>query len=84
MEAKSPNMNYRVVDRESYYRKGVYRHFTEDCKCSVSITSRVDVTELKAYSEKTQTKFYLNFLWLLSKALNSREDYRMGYLYETD
>ena len=84
MEAKSPNLNYRVVDRESYYRKGVYRHFTEDCKCSVSITSRVDVTELKAYSEKTQTKFYLNFLWLLSKALNSREDYRMGYLYETD
>lgn len=77
-------MNYRVIDRETYYRKGVFRHFTEDCKCSVSMTARIDVTELKAYSDKTGTKFYLNFLYLLSKVLNSREDYRMGYFYQTD
>ena len=77
-------MNYRVIDRETYYRKSVFRHFTEDCKCSVSMTARIDVTELKAYSDKTGTKFYLNFLYLLSKVLNSREDYRMGYFYQTD
>ena len=73
-----------MIDRETYYRKGVFRHFTEDCKCSVSMTARIDVTELKAYSDKTGTKFYLNFLYLLSKVLNSREDYRMGYFYQTD
>lgn len=39
-------MNYKVIDKETYYRKGVFRHFTEDCKCSTSITSRIDVTEL--------------------------------------
>ena len=39
-------MNYKVIDKEKYYRKGVFRHFTEDCKCSTSITSRIDVTEL--------------------------------------
>lgn len=77
-------MNYKVVDKECYYRKGVYRHFTKDCKCSVSMTARVDVTELKAYSERTGKKFYLNFLYLLSKVLNSRDDYRMGYLWKTD
>lgn len=76
--------NYRVVDREKYYRKGVYRHFTEDCKCSTSITARVDVTELAEHSKKTGTKFYLNFLYLLSKVLNSREDYRMAYLWQSD
>ena len=37
-------MNYRVIDKETYYRKGVFRHFTEDCKCSTSMTARVDVT----------------------------------------
>ncbi len=78
------HMNYRVIDKETYYRKGVYRHFTEDCKCSMSMTARVDVTELVGYSRKTGTKFYLNFLYLLSKVLNSRDDYKMDYLYQTD
>ena len=77
-------MNYKVIDRETYYRKGVFRHFTEDCKCSTSITSRIDVTELAAYSRNTGTKFYINFLYILSKVMNSREDYRMGYLWQTD
>ena len=48
------------------------------------MTYRIDVTELKKYSEKTNTKFYINFLYILTKTLNSREDYRMGYLWETD
>lgn len=77
-------MNYKVIDKETYYRKGVFRHFTEDCKCSVSMTARIDVTDLDACSGQTGTKFYLNFLYLLSKVLNSREDYRMGYLWQTD
>lgn len=77
-------MNYRVIDKETYYRKGVYRHFSEDCKCSVSMTARVDVTALKAYSEKTGTRFYLNFLYLLCRVMNARDDYKMGYLWESD
>ena len=38
-------MNYKVIDKETYYRKGVFRHFSEDCKCSTSMTARVDVTD---------------------------------------
>ncbi len=68
-------MNYKVIDKEKYYRKGVFRHFTEDCRCSTSITT---------HSKNTGTKFYINFLYILSKVLNSREDYRMGYLWQTD
>ena len=77
-------MNYRVIDKEKYYRKGVFRHFTEDCKCSTSMTARIDVTELVDFSKKSDTKFYLNFLYILSKTLNSRDDYKMGYLWQTD
>lgn len=77
-------MNYKVIDKKKYYRNGVYRHFTEDCKCSVSMTARLDVSQLVAYSKQTKTKFYLNFLYLLSKVLNSSDDYKMGYLWQTD
>lgn len=76
-------MGYRIIDMETYYRKGVFRHFSEDCKCSVSITNRLDVTPLYLYSKRTGTKFYINFLYLLAKTLNSREDYRMVYRYQT-
>ena len=76
--------NYKVIDRDTYYRKGVYRHFTEDCKCSVSITARIDVTDLVSLSKEAGTKFYINFLYVLCKALNSRDAYRMQYLWQTD
>ncbi len=72
-------MNYKVIDMEKYYRKGVFRHFSEDCKASTSITHRVDVTELAEFSRQTRTKFYVNFLYVLSKTLNSREDYRLAW-----
>lgn len=75
--------NYRIIDKETYYRKGVFRHFSEDCRCSTSMTARVDVTELAEWSKKTGTKFYINFLYLLAKVFNSRDDYRMGYLWQT-
>ncbi|MDY5819055.1 MAG: hypothetical protein SPK26_13585 [Treponema sp.] len=35
------------MDKETYYRKGVYEHFTQDCKCSTSITARIDVSEFQ-------------------------------------
>ena len=77
-------MDYHVIGLEKYYRRGVFRHFSEDCKCSVSMTSRLDVTDLCEASKKAGTKFYINFLYLLSKVLNSREDYRMEYLWKTN
>ena len=77
-------MNYKIIDKEKYYRKGVYRHFTEDCKCSTSMTARIDVTDLVAFSRKTETRFYINFLYILSKVINSRDDYKMGYNWESD
>ncbi|MCI5829170.1 MAG: CatA-like O-acetyltransferase, family 3 [Treponema sp.] len=76
-------MDYRVIGKDTYYRKGVFRHFTEECKCSTSMTAGIDVTELVRYSKETNTKFYINFLYILSKVLNSRDDYKMGYLWQT-
>ena len=54
-------MNYTLIDKESYYRKGVFRHFTEDCKCSFSMTARLDVTELAAYSRQSGTEILSQF-----------------------
>ena len=42
------------------------------------------MTELAGYSRRNNTRFYINFLYILSKVLNSRDDYKMGYIWETD
>jgi chloramphenicol O-acetyltransferase type A len=76
--------NYKIIDLSKYYRKGVYEHFTKDCKCSTSITNKIDVTELKEFSKRTGTKFYIDFLYCLGKVMNSRDDYRTAYLWKTD
>ena len=75
---------YRILDLDTYYRKDIYRRFTQVARSSVSITHRIDVTDLVEHSHRSGTKFYINFLYLLAKVLNSREDYRMGYLWQTD
>lgn len=77
-------MNYKVIDINNYYRRGVFEHFSKDCKCSVSMTHRIDVTKLKHFSEATNTKFYINFLYVLCKALNSRDDYKMVWRWQTN
>ena len=77
-------MTCKIIDKEKYYRKGVFRHFTQDCKCSTSMTDRIDVTDLVAWSKQSGTKFYINFLYVLSKALNSRDDYKMAWRYQTE
>ena len=33
MTISDKNMNYKIIDKQTYYRSGVFRHFSEDCKC---------------------------------------------------
>ena len=40
MTISDKNMNYKIIDKQTYYRSGVFRHFSEDCKCSTSMTAR--------------------------------------------
>ena len=42
------------------------------------MTARIDATELVKYSKERGTKFYVNFLYILSAVLNSRDDYKWG------
>ncbi len=74
--------NFSTINLETYYRKDVFNHFAKDCKCSLSVTNSIDVTALKEFSKRSGTKFYLNFLYVLAKALNSRADYRMMWKWE--
>lgn len=82
-ENTSESESYKKINLETYYRKGSFTNFSEGPKCSLSVTSKIDVTDLYNWSKKYGTKFYINFLYALSKALNSRDDYKMEYRWQT-
>lgn len=48
---------YKVIDMDNYYRKDVFKHFSEECKCSTSITSKINVTKLVKYSKVHRQNF---------------------------
>lgn len=75
-------MPYKEINLDTYYRKDMFDHFAKGAKCSLSITSRLDVTRLEEVSRESGTKFYINFLYLLAKVVNSRPEYRMQYLWQ--
>ena len=72
-------MNCRKIDINNYYRKDAFLRFS-NAKCSMSMTKKIDVKGLYDISKKTNTKFYINILYIVSKVLNSKDDYKMGYL----
>ena len=82
-ENTSESESYKKINLETYYRKGSFTNFSEGPKCSLSVTSKIDVTDLYNWSKKYGTKFYINFLYVLSKVLNSRDDYKMEYRWKT-
>ena len=82
-ENTSESESYKKINLETYYRKGSFTNFSEGPKCSLSVTSKIDVTDLYNWSKKYGTKFYINFLYVLSKVLNSRDDYKMEYRWQT-
>lgn len=82
-ENTSESESYKKINLETYYRKGSFTNFSEGPKCSLSMTSKIDVTDLFNWSKKCGTKFYINFLYVLSKVLNSRDDYKMEYRWKT-
>lgn len=75
-------MSYKVIDIDKYYRKESFLRFSTQNMCSFAMSGRIDVTNLVNYSKEKSSKFYINFLYLISKVINSRDDYKLWYFYK--
>lgn len=72
-------MNYTGIDMDRWHRAPVYRHFIQDVRCVISVTAEIDVSELVSFCEKEKHRFYPAFLYVVSRVLNKREEFRLGY-----
>ena len=71
----SNNIYYNFLDKKKDYYIIITSY---DNYKRISILYKTSI--IRHYGKK----FYINFLYILAKVLNSRDDYKMGYLWQTD
>jgi chloramphenicol O-acetyltransferase type A len=69
-------MNYKVIDIDSWERRELFRLYTTDLKIVMNMTVDIDVTSLVKYVKERGMRFYPTMIWLVSKIMNSHEEFR--------
>lgn len=72
-------MNYKIINIDDYYRKSPFLRFTKGPKCSISMTCKIDITKVFDVCKAKGEKINIALLYLIAKAVNSRDDYKMYY-----
>lgn len=66
----------QVIDMETWPRREAFTFFSGMSQPFYSVTFRLDVTRLKAYTKEHGLSFYYALVWLATKALNEVENFR--------
>ncbi|MGI6833678.1 MULTISPECIES: type A chloramphenicol O-acetyltransferase [Bacillus] len=72
-------MNFQTIDLDTWYRKSYFDHYMKEAKCSFSITANVNVTNLLAVLKKKKIKLYPVFIYIVSRAIHSRPEFRTTF-----
>lgn len=72
-------MNGTKIDFAAWPRAAMFRHYTENVNAMISLTADVDVTALAAWCKANEVRFYPAFMYVVSRAVNAREAFRMGH-----
>lgn len=73
------NMNFNKIDFDNWNRGEHFKHFINDVRCVVCVTGEIDVTRLVHSIKKNEYRFYPVFIYIVSKIVNSRNEFKMGY-----
>ncbi|MEB8804424.1 type A chloramphenicol O-acetyltransferase [Bacillus cereus] len=68
-------MKFHVIDREDWNREQYFEHYLK-LKCTFSMTVNVDITMLLEEVYKKGIKFYLVFIYLISRVVNNHKKFR--------
>lgn len=68
------------IDVEKMDRRKTYEWFKSFRDSTYGVNLNIDVTDLVKFSKKTHTSFFINFLFVLVKSLNSVDEMKMRFL----
>lgn len=72
-------MAFNLINMNTWDRKDCFNHFFNNAKCTYSITVNIDITNLYNYIRTNKLRFYPTFTWVVSKAINNHQEFKMGF-----
>lgn len=72
-------MSFTEISLDTWPRRDVFQHFIQDVRCVITITAEVDVTSAVAFCRSNGYRLYPTFLYLVARAVNRRDELKMGY-----
>ena len=67
-------MFFKEIDIENWRRKEYYEHFSRNVPCTVSLTTKIDITNIK----RLNLKVYPALIFALTKTVNELEEFRIN------
>ena len=71
-------MSYKVFDINTWNRKEHYNFYKNQVRCSFSLSTKINITELISFTKSKQHKFYPVIIHLLAKAVNTHPEFRFA------
>lgn len=68
-------MNFKIIDKETWYRKEYFQHYFSEIPCTYSMTTKLDITKLK----NSNNKLYPAMLYLITKVVNNHNEFRTSF-----
>lgn len=65
-------MNYKIIDTDNWQRKEYFEHYLKTVPCTYSITTKLDITNIKSRN----LKLYPALLYCLTKTVNKHDQFR--------
>ena len=70
----------KKIDIKTWNRRTNFKWFSTFTNPTFSFSVKVDVTDVLHYSKQTNTSFFANFLYLISRVNNELEPFRLRYI----
>ncbi|MGM0216556.1 CatA-like O-acetyltransferase [Enterococcus sp. AZ109] len=72
-------MKFTLIDLNTWKRSEYLQHYLNNLRNVVSMTVDVDITNLLEQTKKKGTRFFPSFLYIVSKIINTHEEFRLSY-----
>ncbi len=72
-------MNYSIIDLNTWERSSLFKFYIDNMRIVMSLTVDMDVAPLLAYARKNKLSFYSSMIWVVSKVINSHDEFKYGW-----
>ncbi len=71
--------HFQKIDLAKWSRGELFRFYIEKMRIVMSLTVDVDVAPLLSYAKRRNMKFYPAMIWVVSKVINSHNEFKYGW-----